>query len=73
MQRSSVDLPEPEAPINATASCSATSKSTPCRTSRSPKALVTPRTSITGPGHQRTYPSPPIRSTNRASGTVITR
>src|ERR1700759_1287077 len=48
MQRSSVDLPEPEAPISATASCSATSKSPPWRTSRSPKALVTPLTSITG-------------------------
>ena len=74
MQRSSVDLPEPEAPISATASCSATSKSTPCRTSRSPKALVTPRTSITGPAISAPYPiPPPMRSTSRASGTVITR
>ena len=47
-QRRIVDLPEPEAPITATASCSAISRSIPCRTSRSPKALVTPRNSRTG-------------------------
>ena len=32
MQRSSVDLPDPEAPINATTSCSATVRSMPRRT-----------------------------------------
>ena len=31
MQRSSVDLPEPEAPISATASCSATVRSIPAQ------------------------------------------
>ena len=40
MQRSSVDLPEPEAPIRHTTSCSATDRSIPCSTSRSPKRLV---------------------------------
>src|SRR3954452_3458323 len=48
MQRRSVDLPEPEAPINATARCSATVRSTPRSTWRSPKALVSPRISTTG-------------------------
>ena len=47
-QRSRVDLPEPEAPISATASCSATARSMPRRTSRSPKDFVTPRSSRTG-------------------------
>jgi hypothetical protein len=36
MQRSSVDLPEPDAPISATAACSATARSIPRRTGRSP-------------------------------------
>ena len=88
MQRSSVDLPEPEAPISATAWCSRTSRSIPFSTSRSPKALVTPLTSRTGVDFgtgpmstlgsprlaHRTAPSgPPMRSTIRASGIVITR
>ena len=80
MQRSSVDLPEPEAPIRAIASCSRTVRSMPRRTWRSPKDLVTPRTSNTGVARRRrgvahrAAPSgPPIRSTSRASGTVTAK
>ena len=86
MQRSSVDLPEPEAPISATAWCSRISRSIPFRTSRSPNALVTPRTSRTGVdlgtgpmstsgrAAHRTAPSgPPMRSTSRAIGIVTAR
>ena len=40
-QRSSVDLPEPEAPIRQTTSCSATSRSMPRSTSTLPKDLWT--------------------------------
>ena len=39
MQRSSVDLPDPDAPISATTSCSATVRSMPRRTSWRPKDL----------------------------------
>ena len=42
MQRSSVDLPEPDAPIRQTTSCSATSRSMPRSTSCSPNALCRP-------------------------------
>ncbi len=47
MQRSSVDLPDPDAPISATAPCSGTLSETPRSTSRSPNAFVTPTTSRT--------------------------
>ena len=42
MQRRSVDLPLPEAPMSATTSCSATSRSMPRRTSSSPNDLSEP-------------------------------
>ena len=42
MQRSSVDLPHPDAPMRQTTSCSATSRSIPRRTSRSPNDLWRP-------------------------------
>jgi hypothetical protein len=48
MQRSSVDLPDPEAPISAIARCSSTLRSIPRSTGTSPYALVTPRSSRTG-------------------------
>ena len=41
MHRSSVDLPEPEAPIRQTTLCSETSRSTCFSTSRAPKRFVT--------------------------------
>ena len=48
MQRSSVDLPEPEAPMSTVAVCSGTSRLTPRRTSSSPKDLRTSLTRSTG-------------------------
>src|SRR3954454_2090088 len=60
MQRSRVDLPEPEAPMTATAWCSETVRSTPCRTSFAPQAFVTPLTSKTG----RLMSSPPRHATD---------
>src|SRR4051795_503760 len=60
MQRSRVDLPEPEAPMTATAWCSETVRSTPCRTSLAPQAFVTPLTSKTG----RLMSSPPRHATD---------
>ena len=42
MQRSSVDLPDPDAPIRQTTSCSSTARSMPFSTSRSPKDLCRP-------------------------------
>ena len=71
MQRSSVDLPEPEAPISATASCSRDRRGRcPCSTSRSPNALVTPRISRTGGAHSPAPAPGPSRSSIRASGIV---
>src|SRR5581483_236162 len=48
MQRNSVDLPEPEAPMRQTTLCSFTSRSTRRRTSRSPKRFVTPFSETNG-------------------------
>ncbi len=42
MQRSSVDLPDPDAPIRQTTSCSPTSRSIPRNTSSVPNAFQTP-------------------------------
>ncbi len=74
MQRRSVDLPEPDAPISATASCSATSRSTPFSTSSSPKALVTPRISMTGLcAHPLALSGESHQSRKRAIGIVMHR
>ena len=48
MQRSSVDLPEPEAPIRQITSCSDTARSMPRSTSAFPKLLRTPSISRAG-------------------------
>jgi hypothetical protein len=54
MQRSNVDLPEPDGPIKATAEPLGTSSDMPLRTCSGPKAFHTSRTSIMvlsfGPG-----------------------
>ena len=88
MQRRSVDLPLPDAPISAMTSCSATSRSMPRSTSRSPNDLcrpwieragvvIGPAWSSGGRGH-RAPAAPRFRSrwtsqsVNRASGIVTT-
>jgi len=48
MQRSSVVLPEPDAPMITTVSPSATSRLTSFSTTLSPKDLVSPRTRTSG-------------------------
>ena len=77
MQRSSVDLPEPDAPIRHTTSCSATRQSIPRSTSFFPNDLCTPSTESCGLG---AHASPPAcrrrrsrsvsQSVKRASGIV---
>src|SRR5437870_2814451 len=59
MQRRSVDLPEPDAPINATTECSSTARSMSCRTTVSPNRFETPSISTKlmpllagSPGHE---------------------
>ena len=46
MWRSSVDLPEPEAPISATISPAAIDSDTPCRARRAPNVLLRSSTSM---------------------------
>jgi len=50
MQRSKVDLPEPDAPMRQTTSCSATESSIPRRTSALPNRLCSPATSRAAAG-----------------------
>ena len=75
MQRSSVDLPEPEAPISATASCSAT-----VEVDAAQHLALAERLGDAADlehrraAHRRASPPPlPMRSTSRASGTVTHR
>ena len=76
-QRSSVDLPEPDAPIRQTTSCSATARSIPRSTSTAPNDLRTPssseqRRSSRRPAACRRRRSRRIsQSVKRASGIVI--
>ena len=79
MQRSSVDLPEPDAPIRQITSCSATARSIPFSTSSSSKRLCRPSmrtaSAVTAPPPvcRRLRSRATIPSTNRVIGTVITR
>ncbi len=56
MQRSSVDLPEPDAPIRHTTSCSATRQSIPRSTSFLPNDLCTPSTESCAAALMRALP-----------------
>ena len=75
MQRSSVDLPLPEAPIRHTTSCSSTDRSRSESTTLSPYVLRSPstlqhRTVHRTPARSRSIARRPIQSVNRASGMV---
>ena len=80
MQRSSVDLPDPDEPMRQTTSCSATVRSMPRRTSSDAEGLVQALDPERFAGlHQRCPPCAPLRrsratsqSVNRASGIVTT-
>ena len=79
MQRSSVDLPDPEAPIRQITSCSSTDRSMPFSTSSLPNDLCT--SLQTSAGVVVLTPRPPAicrlrsrsisQSVSRACGTVI--
>ena len=76
MQRSSVDLPEPDAPIRQITSCSDTARSMPRSTSALPKLLRTPSISRAAvahpcPANWRRRSRATSQSVNRASGIVI--
>ncbi len=75
MQRSSVDLPEPEAPIRAIASCSRDGEVDPPQHLALAEGLGDAADLEDGAaGAHRTAPSgPPMRSTIRAVGTVTAR
>ncbi len=71
--RSSVDLPEPLAPMSATTSCSATARSMPRSTSVSPNALRTPASSSTFTAARPSAPlpqprGPPVREPDHRDG-----
>ena len=79
MQRSSVDLPEPDAPIRQITSCSSTDRSMPFSTSSLPNDLCTSLQTSAGVA-VLTRARPPSgacgraaisQSVNRACGTVI--
>ena len=79
MQRSSVDLPEPDAPIRQITSCSSTDRSMPFSTSSLPNDLCTSVQTSAGVGGAHTRPPAICRlrsraisqSVSRACGTVI--
>ena len=79
MQRSSVDLPEPDAPIRQTTSCSATARSMPRRTSSVAERLVQAldaqrlaRSPARRPRSRAALSRATSQSVNRASGIVTT-
>ena len=74
MQRSSVDLPEPEAPIRQTTSCSPTARSIPRSTSCLPNDLRSPDQERVRHARRPTAAGAVARisqSVKRASGIVI--
>ena len=81
MQRSSVDLPEPDAPMRQTTSCSATVRSTPSMTTWAPNAFVSPaismRPGIAGASQDRLRAALAValgdQSVKRASGMLAAR